>query len=135
MGVQTEVHAAKSHRPHRRNVLIVEDERISRRALAELMAASGYETEATGSAEEALEALEAGSHPDIALVDLDLPGMNGMEFISRLANLDPAVFPVLITAASGDKLSQALSQRGVAYLRKPLDFDRLLSIIGDKNAN
>ena len=99
------------------------------------MSANGYETEATGSAEEALDALEAGSHPDIALVDLDLPGMNGLDFIGRLAHLDPGVFPVLITAANGDKLSQTLSQRGVAYLRKPVDFDRLLSIIGDKSAN
>jgi two-component system, NtrC family, nitrogen regulation response regulator GlnG len=135
MGVQTEPHAENSHLPHRRNVLIVEDERISRRALAELMSASGYDTETTGSAEEALDALEAGSHPDIALVDLDLPGMNGLDFISRLATLDPHVFPVLITASNGDNLSYTLSQRGVAYLRKPLDFDRLLSIIRDKSAN
>ena len=127
--------AQNGDHPHRRNVLIVEDERVSRRALAALMSASGYETKAAGSAEEALHALETGIHPDIALVDLDLPGMNGLDFIGRLANLEPGVFPVLITAANGDNLSNTLQQRGVAYLRKPLDFDRLLSIIGEKSAN
>jgi CheY-like chemotaxis protein len=111
------------------NVLIVEDERISRRALAALMSASGYQTEATGSAEEALDAIHSGTHPDIALVDLDLPGMNGLDFIGRLTQLDPAVFPVLITAATGDRLKSLLANRRVAYLRKPLDFDRLLTLI------
>src|SRR5215203_4852527 len=78
------------------NVLIVEDERVSRRALAALMTASGYTTEAAGSAEEALAAVRTeGVHPDIALVDLDLPGMNGLEFIGQLTRMEPGVFPVL----------------------------------------
>ncbi len=112
--------------------MIVEDERVSRRALAALMSASGYDTKATGSAEEALHALEEGSRPDVALVDLDLPGMNGLEFIGQLSRLDPGVFPVLITAANGDRLATLLRDRGVAYMRKPLDFDRLLSMIDER---
>ena len=128
--VQAEHHAKAA----RANVLIVEDERVSRRALAALMAASGYETEAAGSAEEALNVVRSGTKPDIALVDLDLPGMNGLDFIGQLTRLDPAVFPVLITAANGERLSSLLADRGVAYLRKPLDFDRLLSLLGEKTA-
>jgi CheY-like chemotaxis protein len=118
--------------PHPPNVLIVEDERVSRRALASLMSALGYKTEAAASAEEALDALHNGTHPDIALVDLDLPGMNGLDFIGRLTQLDPNVFPVLITATNGDRLSSLLADRGVAYLRKPLDVDRLLSLIDEQ---
>src|SRR5215213_466404 len=105
----------------RSNVMIVEDERISRQALAALMSSSGYQTEAMGSAEEALDAVQAGSHPDIALVDLDLPGMNGLDFIGQLTQLDPGVFPVLITAANGEQLPQILAERGVAYMRKPVN--------------
>ena len=122
-------------RTARANVMIVEDERVSRKALAALMTASGYETEALGSAEEALHAVESGVHPDIALVDLDLPGMNGLDFIGQLTQMDPGVFPVLITAANGDNLTNILQQRGVAYLRKPLDFDRLMSLLGQKVPN
>lgn len=114
----------------RPNVLIVEDERVSRRALTALMAASGYATEAAGSAEEALDAVRAeGVHPDIALVDLDLPGMNGLELIGQLTRIEPSVFPVLITAANGESLASHLREQGVAYLRKPLDFSRLLSLL------
>jgi CheY-like chemotaxis protein len=125
-------HQAGAHRAY---VLIVEDERVSRRALAALMTANGYDTEAAASAEEALNAVESGVHPDIALVDLDLPGMNGLDFIGQLTRLDPAVFPVLITAANGDNLAQLLQQRGVAYLRKPLDFDALMALLGENKAN
>jgi two-component system response regulator FlrC len=127
-----EEHVSKAARA---NVLIVEDERVSRKALAALMIASGYETEAMGSAEEALRAVKSGTRPDIALVDLDLPGMNGLDFIGQLTRLDPGVFPVLITAAHGDRLSSLLEDRGVAYLRKPLDFHRLLSLIGEYGPN
>ena len=120
-------------RPH---VLIVEDERVSRRALTALMTASGYAAEAAGSAEEALASVQADRvHPAIALVDLDLPGMNGLELIGQLTRLEPSVFPVLITAANGEQLASRLEQQGVAYLRKPLDFDRLLSLLGSKVPN
>lgn len=117
-------------RDARPNVLIVEDERVSRRALTALMTASGYATEAAGSAEEALDAVRTeGVHPDIALVDLDLPGMNGLELIGQLTRMEPGVFPVLITAANGESLAKHLREQGVAYLRKPLDFSRLLSLL------
>jgi CheY-like chemotaxis protein len=123
-----------SETPKRRKsvVLIVEDERVSRRALAALLDASGYETEAVGSGEEAMKILKRGHVPNIALVDLDLPGMNGLEVIRRLEQIDPDVFPVLITAAERDNLEARLHENGVAYMRKPLDFDQLLSIISEK---
>src|SRR5687767_15905461 len=97
-------------------VLIVEDERIARRALAARLTASGYETFAAESAEEALRLL-AGKDDfpvrRIALVDLNLPGMNGLEFISRLEGMDPDVFPVLMTAASDEVLGEAVRDRNL----------------------
>ena len=113
-------------------VLIVEDERVSRRALSALLSASGYVPEAVGSGEEALQLLPNAPVPRIALIDLDLPGMNGLDLIGRLEQMDPSVFKVLITAAGGDALAAALRDRGVAYLRKPLDFDRLLSLLSER---
>jgi CheY-like chemotaxis protein len=128
--VQTELPQGQMPRP---NVLIVEDERVSRQALAMLMSRSGYTTQAAASAEEALDAVNAGSHPDIALVDLDLPGMNGLDFIGRLTQLDPGVFPVLITASHSEHLPQMLADRGVAYMRKPVNFEGLLHLLDHAN--
>jgi DNA-binding NtrC family response regulator len=113
-------------------VLIVEDERIARRALAALLTASGFETRAAESAEEALCLLEekdAQADRRIALVDLNLPGMNGLDFISRLEGIDPDVLPVLMTAASDEVLGEAVRNRNLIYLRKPLDLHQLLNVI------
>jgi CheY-like chemotaxis protein len=112
-------------------VLIVEDELGTRNTLAALLAAIGYTTHAVGSAELALERLAEGDVPEIALVDLDLPGMNGAEFIEQLATRQPCVFPVLITAASPDRVASLLAS-DVLHLRKPLDFKELLRILEDR---
>jgi two-component system, NtrC family, response regulator AtoC len=118
-----------------RHILIVEDERVSRRALATLLTASGYQTAALGSAEDALRAIHEGVHPDIVLVDFDLPGMNGLDLIGRLTQLEPSVIPVLITSANGEHLAWQLHRHGVAYFRKPLDFNRLLLLLREKLPN
>ena len=127
------------HDPPRAAVLIVEDERVARRALAALLAASGFETCVAESAEEALRLLadkDDLADRRIALVDLNLPGMNGVDFIARLERIDPGAFPVLMTAASDDAVGEAVGNRNLVYLRKPLDVDQLLNVIahGDERA-
>jgi DNA-binding NtrC family response regulator len=117
---------------HRGSVLIVEDERVARRALATLLAASGFQTAAAASAEEALrllEDLDDRGERRVALVDLNLPGMNGIDFINRLERMDPSVYPVLMTAASDEVLDEAVRDRNFVYLRKPLDLGQLLTVI------
>ncbi len=127
--------AAPQQRPA---VLIVEDEQISRRALKALLASYGFSIEAAESAEQALQLLENLKRqpgPHIALVDLNLPGMNGLEFIRRMQSLDPEAVPVLMTATGEDALAAALRNHPVPYIRKPLDFDRLLSMIEETSHN
>lgn len=124
--------SASAEDARRAGVLIVEDERVARRALATLLAASGFETAAAESAEEALRLLQDlndQAHPRVALVDLNLPGMSGIDFINRLERLDPDVFPVLMTAASDEVLGEAVKDRHLVYLRKPLDLAQLLNVI------
>ena len=113
-------------------VLVVEDERVARRALATLLTANGFPTAVAESAEEALRLLrefQQTGHPRIALVDFNLPGMNGLDFISQLGQMEPGVFPVLMTASSEDVVSEAVRDRNLVYLRKPLDLGELLTVI------
>jgi DNA-binding NtrC family response regulator len=119
---------------NRATVLIVEDDESSRRALRQLLATCGYRARAFASAEEALSALNDSSMPPIALIDLDLPGMNGLDLISRLEDLDPMVQAILITATDPETLMRRLHGRDVTYLRKPLDFERLLTILSDQRS-
>jgi CheY-like chemotaxis protein len=124
----TTSHAADGH------VLIVEDERVSRKALALLLRACGYRTLAAGSAEEALTILSRDDRADFALVDVDLPGMSGLELAERLAETRPGTFTVLITAAEGDRILNFVRDHPVAYLRKPVDFEHLLGLLGAVHA-
>jgi CheY-like chemotaxis protein len=110
------------------DVLIVEDERISRRALAMLLESCGYKPAAYESAEEALQHIK-NSPPLVMLVDLDLPGMSGIDLIKQLRQLNPALQAVLITAAEGDQVAKFRRENEVDYLRKPVNFDRLLQLL------
>jgi len=112
-------------------VLIVEDERVSRTALAALLASYGYATEAVASAEDALRLMKArnGSAPKVAVIDLNLPGMSGIDLIRHLEGMNPDIRPVLVTGAGDEVLDAALREHPVNYLRKPVDFGQLLSLI------
>lgn len=116
-------------------VLIVEDERVSRKALSLLLRACGYKTVAAGSAEEALSLLDMDDQPNFALVDVDLPGMSGLELAEHLEETRPGTFTVLITAAEGERIVNFLRDHPVAYLRKPVDFDHLLELLSDVHAH
>ena len=110
-------------------VLIVEDERTARRTLGLLLSSCGFHPRAFATAEQALDWLESGAHPAIALVDLDLPGMDGLELIDRMQRLVPLTRPVLVTGTDDQTLSSRLCNRSLPYLRKPLDFNSLLYLL------
>jgi len=112
-------------------VLIVEDETVSRNALRKLLTASGYRAAAFESAEDALRAMTAGDMPPVALIDVDLPGMSGLDLATRLEELRPDMIKVLITAASGDRIDNFRKNHEIHYIRKPLDFRRLLRLLAD----
>ena len=111
------------------DLIIVEDEPVSRRALMSLVAAHGFSAQAFPTAEAALTAVATDGVPNVVLVDLNLPGINGVEFIRRIGAVSATVLPVLITAAGTDVLDQLGRVHPLLCFRKPLDFDRLLSLL------
>jgi two-component system response regulator FlrC len=113
------------------SILIVEDERVARNALRKLLAASGYHAAAFECAEDALRDMAEADMPPVALIDVDLPGMSGLDLATRLEQIRPDMVKVLITAASGDRIDNFRRDHVVHYIRKPLDFPRLLRLLGD----
>jgi CheY-like chemotaxis protein len=115
-------------------VLIVEDDVVSRAALNMLLSASGYATRAVASAEEALRvARQEGSDGAglVALVDVDLPGMSGLELLERLERERIDVPAVLVSATNRDSVGRWV-ERGVPHVQKPVDFRHLLSVISER---
>lgn len=107
---------------------IVEDRDEIREGLAELVAGtSGFICRGTwGTMEEALVAMH-DSAPDVVLIDLGLPGMDGIEGIRRLKALHPHLTMVVLTVYQDDeRLFQALCAGACGYLLKKTPADRLV---------
>lgn len=108
-------------------ILLVEDNRQIAEFVSRSCAESGYAVDHAGSAEEALDLVSEGVH-DAAIVDLMLPGMDGLEFIQRCRGQGVSA-PVLILSArrSVDDRVRGLQRGGDDYLTKPFAIAELLA--------
>lgn len=108
-------------------ILIVEDDAPLRALLQERLAAEGYTVEAVATGEEALQALEARP-PDLVVLDLMLPGMDGLEVCRRLRARHPAVYVLMLTARSSE-LDRVVGLEVGAddYVTKPFSLNELVA--------
>ncbi len=110
-------------------ILIVDDERPIRRILSVLLAESHHRSIEVGSGEEALAAL-AETRPDLVLLDLRLPGMDGLETLKRMRALAPDLAVVMMTAhGTISSAVEAMRLGAFDYVTKPFDNDELLMIV------
>jgi len=109
-------------------VLIVEDDEDLREMMAQMLTLEGFESAAVANGREALEYLHAAAKPDVILLDLMMPVMDGWEF-RRQQRADPAIAPVPVIVLSALDQARASTLEANAFLKKPLDFDRLLSLV------
>lgn len=109
----------------KRLILIVDDDQLLLEFLGEVLRHAGYETALAHSAEVALQ-LIAQREPDLALLDIHMPGMSGLELAKRLHG-ETAV-PFMFLSGSGDSESgkQAAAYGAVGYVVKPVDEGRLM---------
>ena len=122
--------AAVSDEPSRglkEKILLVDDEPVIRQMLTRLLAAEGYDVlSATGGAE-AL-ALAECEEPDLVLLDLNMPGMDGWDTHERLATKLPLLPIIVITARPNQKSATVATGIG-ALMEKPLDLQNLFVTI------
>jgi DNA-binding response OmpR family regulator len=110
-------------------VLIVEDDDNLRSVLARSLRARGLEVEEANSAEDAVDALAGGLRPGLVLLDLNLPGASGWDFLQepRLAAAGPP--PIIITSAAAVSPQRLAEARIAAHLPKPFALDALLATV------
>jgi CheY-like chemotaxis protein len=108
-------------------VLVVDDEPDIRATVSAMLEAEGYDViEATNGAE-ALEALEAAD-PDIVLLDMRMPVLDGWGFASELRRRGHAV-PIVVMTAARDAAHWASEITAAAFVAKPFGFDDLISAV------
>ena len=115
--------------PHR--VLVVDDDPVIARLLEVNLRLDGYEVETASRGEEALERAAAGG-PDLVILDVMMPGLNGWETCRRLREQPafadtPVVF--LSARAQDDDRGKGMALGSVAYVTKPFDPVRLMELV------
>ncbi len=104
-------------------ILVVEDNAVNRRLAEFLLRSNGYQVREASTAQEAFEILKT-ERPDLILMDVQLPGMDGLEAIRKLkenaATRDIPVVAVTSYAMTGDR-EKALAAGCDGYITKPID--------------
>lgn len=115
-------------------ILIVEDQPLNRKLLRDVLQANGYRTVEAENGEDGVRAaLDNG--PQLILMDIQLPGINGIEALQRLrADADTRAIPIIaVTASAMEQSKKEILDAGFdGYLSKPIDIAAFLAVVRAK---
>ncbi len=110
-------------------VLVVDDDRRMVKTLCDIMKVKGYEALDAFTGEEAVEKVKY-DRPDCVLMDIKMPGINGVETLKAIRQLSPSLPVVMMSAYSTEELESEARQNGAyAVLTKPVDVQMILAFL------
>lgn len=110
-------------------ILVVDDDADTCRNMADLFGDRGYSIETAEGGDAALEKARQQQY-DLGLLDLRMPGMDGLTLCRHLKRLQPPMVTMLVTAYGGNDLDEKARAAGARHvLPKPVDFPRLLALV------
>jgi two-component system nitrogen regulation response regulator GlnG len=110
-------------------VLIADDEESIRMVLGTALAQAGHDVETVASGGDALAALGAGDF-DVAILDIRMPDVNGLDVLERIRATDNAVIPIVVTAQNTmTNAIEAMKRGAFNYLTKPFDLDEVRTLV------
>jgi diguanylate cyclase (GGDEF)-like protein len=116
----------KGHAMQRPGILIIDDDRNLRKTLSDILTANGYETHTAASGSEGLALLERQC-VKLALIDLDLPDISGIEVLDRIKANTPSTEAIILTGnATLTSAIDATNRGAFSYLVKPYEIEQLL---------
>jgi two-component system response regulator HydG len=117
------------------NILVVDDDTDLADGMADVLDAKGYHVSVANNGFAALELVKKTSF-DIVLMDIRMPGMNGVETYRRIKEVRPKIKAIVMTAYSvEDVVEEAIQERVYKVLNKPVDLDGLMALIEDIAGN
>ncbi|MDP8221717.1 MAG: sigma-54 dependent transcriptional regulator [Candidatus Lernaella stagnicola] len=109
-----------------RRILIVDDEPDIRETLGGILEDEGYEVKTVGSGEEALRAI-AAERPDLVMLDIWMPGIDGMETLARIKKRDPELQVIMISGhGSVETAVKAIKMGAYDFIEKPLSLPQTI---------
>ncbi|NNM67500.1 MAG: GAF domain-containing protein [Spirochaetales bacterium] len=112
------------------DVMVVDDDPLIRETMLELLTLLGHRPVCVPGGSEALEKLREGAVPDLVILDMNMPGMNGAQTLARLLEMRPGQ-AVLITSGYDEGVSDLVNAASVRVLHKPFTADELKIAIGE----
>jgi two-component system response regulator AtoC len=110
-------------------VLVVDDEKIIVNLLREFLQRKSYEVITASDGAEALEKVRSES-PKVVLLDINMPGMSGLDVLQNIRQSDPQVGVIMVTAMADEELGRsALSAGAFDYIMKPFDLEYLEKVL------
>lgn len=110
----------------KRKVLIVDDQNGIRVLLVEVFSSEGYEAYQAKDGKLALD-LIVNRTPDLVLLDMKIPGMDGLEILRNIKRINPAIMVVMMTAYGElDIIKETTELGALMHFTKPFDIDELL---------
>lgn len=110
-------------------VLIVDDEKNMRKTLADILRGEGYHVDVAATGEEAIELCSKENY-DVVLMDVRMPGIDGVEAFRRIRRHREGVRVILMSAYGVDDLKRtALDEGAIAFLSKPLHVEQAIDLI------
>src|SRR5437762_10343492 len=118
--------AAKTKAMSKRSILVVDDDKITRDYLAAFLTSSGFVAECLESGDEAIERLASGYSPSMILLDIMLPGKDGIEVLANVKTIYPSI-PIIILSGIGQikTVVEAMKMGATDYLTKPFEEEAL----------
>jgi two-component system, chemotaxis family, chemotaxis protein CheY len=110
--------------------LIIDDSRAMRMLLRRIVKGLGFEVLEAGNGQEGLDVIASGEMPDVALIDWNMPVMNGLEFVSAMrANPETRSLTLMMVTTESERtqIVRALAAGAHEYLIKPFTEDALVS--------
>ena len=112
-------------------ILVVDDEKNMRKTLADILRDEHYQVATAATGEEAVE-LCSKQDFDVVLMDVRMPGMDGVEAFRRIRRHREGVRVLLMSAYDVNQLKEAaLDEGAIAFLSKPLDVQKVIQLIGE----
>lgn len=110
-------------------LLVVDDEHLIRWSLEQNLKKQGYEVVTAGSGEDAMR-LVREEQPDLVLLDIQLPGISGIEVLERIKEHNDEVIVIMVTANSGlENAVNAMRMGAYDYISKPFNLDELAMVV------
>jgi len=106
-------------------ILVVDDEPEILTIVSSFLAERGYDVVTTGSGDEALDVVARDADIGVVLLDVVMPGRNGIDTLKDLMRRSPHPHVIMMTARADEKIFEAVRLGAVDYLLKPIDFEAL----------